>query len=278
VPSFDGRGFPIYYEVHGQDQPALPLVLSMGMGGSYVGWLPLQVPEFSRARPTVVYDHRGVGKSADPEEDFTTADLAEDLRGLLDHLRIQQAHVLGGFLGGLVAQELAIAHPERVRSLILLGSYARASGRLRMLLEIWQGMVEQNIPLELQIRNRLTWTLHDLAFEQEDLIEALQRFYLREGRPLSDKNFVRQARAALEHDTLARLDRIEAPTLVVSGEQDMLTPPHLQRELASHIHKSRLVLVRGAGHLVAAEHAARFNRLVSRFVDEYDFAEDRKDW
>jgi pimeloyl-ACP methyl ester carboxylesterase len=270
MPTFDGRGFPIYYELHGADHGRIPLVLIMGMGGSCVGWLPLQVPEFAKSRPTLIYDHRGVGKSGDPELDFTTADLAADLRALLDHLRIEEAHVLGGFLGGLVAQELAIAEPGCVRSLILLGAYARADGRRRMLIELWQGMVEQAIPLELQIRDRLIWTLHDLAFEQEDLITAIQRFYLREGRPLSDKAFVRQARAMLEHDTLRRLDRIRAPTLVVAGEQDILTPPHLQRELVSHIPNARLVLVRGSGHLVAVEHTARFNRLVSRFVDEYD--------
>jgi pimeloyl-ACP methyl ester carboxylesterase len=270
VPTFEARGFPLYYEVHGAEHVRTPLVLSMGMGGSCVGWLPLQVPEFSKSRPTVIYDHRGVGKSGDPEEDFRTLELAEDLLALLDHLRIGHAHVLGGFLGGLAAQELAIAHPDRVRSLILLGSFARADGRLRMLLDLWEGMVEHDIPLELQIKNRLTWTLHDLAFEQEDLIEAIQRFYLREGRPLSDKAFVRQARAVLAHDTLSRLERVQAPTLVVAGEQDILTPPHLQRELAAHIPGSRLVLVRGSGHLVAVEHTARFNRMVTRFVEEYD--------
>ena len=96
------------------------------------------------------------------------------------------------------------------------------------------------------------------------------RFYLEEDAALEDRVFLRQAAACLEHDTSARLAEIRAPTLVVYGMEDALTPEPLQRELADGIPGARLVQIPGAGHLVAAEMAPRFNGLVSRFISEHD--------
>lgn len=269
MPTFDARGFDIYYERH-DGGPGVPLVLIMGMGGTCQGWLVLTVPELSKDRSCVIFDNRGAGRSGDPGSDFTTRDMAADVLALIDHVGLERAHVLGAFMGGLVAQELAIAHPDRVQSLVLVGTFARADARRRLLLEVWQGMVEQGIPLELRIKNRLSWTLHDLTFEQEDIIDAMVRFYTRDDAPMEDKVFGRQVRACLAHDSLDRLGAIEAPTLIVCGEQDIVTPLHMHRQLANRIPHSRLVPIPSAGHLVAAEAARRFNRLVNRFLLEYD--------
>ncbi len=269
MASFDAPGFSMYYEVHGAER-GVPLVLIMGIGATCQGWTVLQVPELSRDRPNVIFDHRGAGKSTDPGTDFTTADMADDVVALLDHLRIPRANLLGAFLGGLVAQELALRHPERVHSLTLVGTFARADAKRRMLLESWHEMIEQRVPRDTRVKMRLLWTLHDLTFEQKDIIDAMLRYYLREDAPLEDKVVQRQVQACLRHDTLARLERIEAPTLVVCGEQDQLTPVALHRQLANRIPHSRLVQIPGAGHLVTAEMAPRFNRLVNRFLLEFD--------
>ena len=269
MPTFRSRGFEIYYETHGGGDGA-PLLLIMGMGGTCQGWLVLQVPELSKERTDIIFDNRGAGRSEDPGTPFTTRDMAEDTVALLDELGIERAHMLGGFLGGMVAQELALRHPERVQSLILAGSFARADAKRRLLLELWQGMAEQGLPAELRIKNRLCWTLCDATLEQEDLVDGMWRFYLAEDAALEDRVFVRQAAACLEHDTSQRLGEIRAPTLVVYGEQDALTPEHLQRQLAEGIPGARLVQIPGAGHLVAAEMAPRFNGLVARFTAEHD--------
>ena len=98
MPLADVGGRTLYYESYGQGLGP-PLVLIMGLGGSCKGWLPLQVPEFSRHHRTLVFDNRGVGESEDPGGPFTTADLADDTAGLLEALGIERAHVLGAFLG-----------------------------------------------------------------------------------------------------------------------------------------------------------------------------------
>lgn len=274
MPSFSARGFSIHYELHG-DGPRTPLLLVMGMGGTCQGWLTVTVPDLIRAgHPCIVFDNRGAGQSEDPGGPFTTAEMAEDARALLDHLGLPRAHVLGGFLGGMIAQELALEHPQRLASLILVGTYARADAKRRAVLDLWKRMVELKVPAEIRIKNRLAWTVGDATMEQEDLIEAMWRFYLRDDAPMDDRVFARQAEACIAHDALERLDRVRVPTLVVCGEGDILTPPVLSRQLASRIKNSRLVLLPNAGHLIAAELAPRFNRLVIRFLAEQERARE----
>lgn len=268
MPSFGTRGFSIYYEAYGDDDRT-PLVLVMGMGGTCQGWTVTTVPELSKERRVIIFDNRGAGRSEDPGTPFTTADMAEDTLALLDDLEIERAHVLGGFLGGMVAQELAIAHPDRVGCLILHGTWAKADAKRRAIIELWKEMIENGVPAETRIRNRLAWTLGDATFET-DVIDAMWRFYLRDDAPMEEKVFTRQAEAAIVHDASDRLDQIQAPTLVVCGEEDILTPPKLHRTLAAGIASSRLVEMAGGAHLVAAELASRFNGLVLRFLEEHD--------
>lgn len=269
MPSFSSRGFEIYYERHGSGS-GVPLVLIMGIGATCQGWLVLQVPELSRDRPNVLFDNRGAGRSEDPGADFTTADLAGDLLALLDELRIERANLLGAFMGGMVAQELAIRNPERVHTLTLVGTFARADARRRALLEHWHALADSQVPYEARVKSRLIWSLHDLTFEQHDIIDSMLQFYLERDAPMEDKVVQRQIDACLAHDALERLERIQAPTLVVCGEQDLVAPLPLARQLANRIPQARLVPIPGAGHLVPVEMARRFNRLVARFLLEYD--------
>ncbi len=257
----------LYYEAHGAGGE-VPLVLVTGLGGSYRGWLPLQVPEFSRERRVVIFDHRGVGESGDPGGPFTTADLADDLAGLLTALAIERADVLGTFLGGMVAQELALRHPARVRRLILVGSYARPDAKRRLLLEHWRETARRGADLALLVRERLLWTLEDTTLEQTDLVEAMMARFQEEGFPMSRDLFMRQCDACLLHDTHARLGEIHCPTLVAYGRNDQLTPPKLQRELAEGIPDARPVAFAYGGHLILAESAERFHETVRHFLSE----------
>lgn len=259
-------GRKVHYQLHGPPEGE-PLVLVMGAGGSCQGWLPLQVPEFARDRRVLIYDHRGVGGSDDPGGPFTTADLARDLVLLLDALGIRRAHVLGAFLGGMVAQELALADPERVDRLVLVGTWARPDAKRRLLLTQWQDMA-RSCGGEMLMRERLLWTLCDETFEQTDLVLPMIDFFRREGLPMSPDLFARQCQACLEHDTESRLGAIRAPTLLLCGGQDQLTPVSMHRALAAGIPDARLVTFPRCGHLVLVEAAPRLHEAVRHFLEE----------
>lgn len=261
------HGRRIAWESHGE-HAGPPLVLVMGVGGSCRGWLPFQVPAFSKSRRVLVYDHRGVGESEDDGRPFSVADLSEDLVGLLDVLGVERAHLLGAFLGGMVAQRTALDHPARVERLALVGTYARPDPKRRLLLEQWKEMARADASQELLMRNRLLWTLRDETLDDTELVNAMIDFFHRDGPATSAETFERQCDACLGHDVVDRLGEIAMPTLVVCGERDQLTPVRLHRELAAPLRDARLVVLPHAGHLVEVETADRFNAVVEQFLDD----------
>lgn len=272
MPLVDVGGFELYYESHGE-HAGTPLVLITGLAGSCRGWLPLQVPAFSSARRTLIFDNRGVGRSEEPGGPFTTADMARDAASLLDALEIEKADVLGAFLGGMVAQELALSHPHRVDRLVLVGTYARPDAKRRLLLETWRALPSSGAPREVLLNQRMLWCLQDETLEQSDLIDPMLENFRREGAPLSEDLFVRQCDACLGHDSHDRLRRLRQRTLVLCGRNDQLTPPKFHRELADEIPDARLVTLSYGAHLIEVEAAERFNEIVLQFLAE-DRAED----
>jgi len=257
----------VFYEIHGE-HPGVPLLLVMGMGGSCRGWLPLQIHDFSRERRTVIFDHRGVGESEDSDGDVTIAQLADDTTHLLDALDIERADVLGVFMGGMVAQEMALRHPERVDRLLLTGTFARPDAKRRLLLEHWRDLARGGASVDVLVRERMLWSLYDETLELTDLIESMLEFFAREGVPPSKDVFIRQCGACLGHDTADRLGEIQQTTLVLCGEHDGLTPLSQHRKLADAIPNAHLVTISGAAHLVMLENAEQFNRIVLQFISE----------
>jgi pimeloyl-ACP methyl ester carboxylesterase len=267
MPLADVAGRKVYYEVHG-DAPGLPLFLVMGMAGSCKGWLALQVPEFCERHRTVIFENRGVGSSEDTGGPFTTADLADDLAGLLDFLEIEKADVLGVFMGGMTAQQFALRHPDRLEHLILTGTYARPDAKRRLLLQKWREMARAGVGPEVFVLERLLWTLQDETLEQSDLIDAMAESFPGDSPPISADLLIRQCDACLGHDTLDHLREIQHPTLILCGRHDQLTPPKLHREMADEIQNARLVTLGYGAHLVLAESAERFNHTVLQFLSE----------
>jgi len=258
-------GRKVYYESHG-DAGGTPLVLVMGLAGSCKGWLALQVPELSPHHRTLIFDNRGVGESQDPGGPFTTAELADDLAGLLDALGIERVHLLGPFLGGMTAQQFALRHPDRLERLVLTGTYARPDAKRRLLLEKWREMARGDTSARVFVLERLLWTLQDETLEQSDLIEAMSASFPGDALPISPDLLARQCDACLAHDSFDRLHEIQHPTLVMCGRQDQLTPPKLHRELADEIPNARLTTLPYGAHLIQAESAERFNRSVLQFL------------
>jgi pimeloyl-ACP methyl ester carboxylesterase len=267
VPFASVAGRKVYYELFGEPH-GVPLALVMGMGGSCRGWLPLQVPDFSERHRTLIFDHRGVGGSDDPGGALTTAGMADDTLGLFDALGIERADVLGVFMGGMVAQELALRHPQRVERLVLVGTWARPDAKRRLLLTQWRELARAGASIETLVRERLLWTLQDETLEQQDLIDAMVQFFTRDGSPLTPDLFARQCDACLDHDTADRLRQIRQRTLVVCGRHDALTPPKFHRELADEIPDAHLVTLAYGAHLVMAESAERFNQVVLQFLTD----------
>ena len=243
-----------------------PLILIMGFGGDHQAWA-FQVPALAQRYRVITFDNRGAGQSDAPDQPYTIRAMAEDVRGLLDTLDIERAHVLGVSMGGMIAQELALDHPRRVRSLQLGCTLARPDAYMRALIGGWRE-VRTHLDREATLRILAVWLFAPQTYqERPEFVEMVIQSALANPWPQTVTGFLRQSDAIAGHDTLARLGAIGCPTLVSVAEDDILVPPRFSRELAAQIPGAKLQVVSGAGHVFFWERADVFNQICLDFLD-----------
>ena len=253
----------MYYEVHGEGEP---LLLIMGLGGDLTGWI-FQTLEFSKQYRVIVFDNRGVGRSDAPDTPYSTELMADDAAGLLNALDIDKAHILGLSMGGMIAQELALKYPQRVKSLILATTAACPHSTNKHVLDTWTRMALEGVSVETRFREQLPWIFTDKFFDNPELVQLALNTKLANPDPQPAYAYTRQVAACLEHDARDRLGQITAPTLVLVGKEDILLPIQMSEELAAGIPNAELVVLEGGGHGFLVEIAGKFNRAVLDFLE-----------
>jgi len=261
MPHADLNGFEIHYDVHGAGEP---LVCVHGLGCDRRAWA-LQIGPFSEHFQAVFFDNRDVGQSSLAGSDYTTADMAQDVLALADHLGLETFHLLGISLGGMVSQQVALAAPERVRTLTLAVTHGgvQRAGRLRGHL---LGSYARHLPLEDRVDNLLYLCYTEAFFENEELFQFMRNALLENPYPQPPEAFARQAAAGAHHDVRARLHELTMPVHVIGAERDLMIPVWKSRELAEHIPGAKLSIIAAQGHGVMWEAAEEFNSLVTEFV------------
>ena len=254
-------GFELFYRESGEGEPILWI---MGLGNDHRGWA-YQVPAFRDRFRCITYDNRDAGQSQQADGPYTVADLAEDALGLLDALDVQQAHVVGFSMGGAQAQELAIRHPERVRKLVLCNTYASRDARGAAIFR-GQAFLRERLGREEYQRVTLPSVYTYRDYERPGFIERTIEAILNDPHPQPQQAYARQVEATISFQSEGRLGRIQAPTLLLFGEEDILTPLRFARALEAGIPSTTLRLVEGAGHGLPWSHLEEFNRIVRSFL------------
>lgn len=251
----------MYYEVHGEGEP---IVLIHGIFDS-TAW-SLQVPVLSAKYRVITFDNRGAGRTDTTKPPYSAGQMAEDVKGLMDVLGVRNAHILGYSMGGQIAQELAVMHSGYVRSLILAGSYARMTpiglSRTRLLLQ----MLMEGVSPEFVIRNFFLWFYSDRFFEDEGQVNTAVKNFLNPLYPQPPEGLEGQGLSSIEYDGRERVNGISAPTLIITGREDLLTPVKCAEELNSKIPNSELIILENAAHSLIFEESERFNQLVLEFL------------
>ncbi len=246
-----------------------PLLIVNGTSQSLGFWAET-APAFAGDHRVITYDMRGLGGSTRGKGEISVASLAKDALALLDVLGVERTHVLGYSLGSAVAQEMALAAPDRIASLILNCTWARADGFQRAMLTAlahpWRtGDLEAGL-------GAIGVAFSPQLLDSPDfggLIEQLMPLF--PSTPEQIQTTAEQWDADLAHDTLDRLGSIHAPTLVIAGEQDLLTPPWHGKQVAEAIPGARLEMFTGPGssHGLNVERAEEWVPLVAGFLAEH---------
>lgn len=252
----------LYYEWHGQEQGE-PLVFINGLLADTTAWA-FQLPAFTDHFRVLLYDCRGQGKSDKPAGPYPPSDHIQDLLALLDALNVEQPYVVGLSNGGAIAMTFAARHPHRVNRLVLSDTYAAVDDILQAKVAGWLKALETGGPVA-RFDAAIPWIWgNDFLAKNGPVVEGL-----RKKAAQGDIDAIRSLIiGSKEHDMHSHLTAITAPTLVMVGEEDLLTPPWYARALAAAIPNASLALIPGAGHAPTIERPILFNALVRAFLTQ----------
>jgi pimeloyl-ACP methyl ester carboxylesterase len=253
----------IYYERRGS---GAPMLLIQGLGGNHLHWGDGFLDALQDGFELILYDHRGSGRSGELEGECTIARLAGDAVALLDALEVESAHVVGISMGGMVAQELVLAHPARVRTLTLGCSFPGGPEARMTDQEVVGQLAEAVLSGDGERAIRVGYEVMIASEYAADPANYEIYAKVAEQYPAPIPTLMGQLSAILGHDTSARLADIAVPTLVMHGTADRLLESVNGELLARLIPGAQLELLEGAGHMFFWEQPERSARLVREHV------------
>ena len=244
MPTIRANNVDLYYRDDGE---GLPVLFIQGLGVDHRGWSAVTRP-LSRRFRCISFDNRDVGRSSQVDAPYDVLDMADDALALLDALDIPRADLVGTSMGGVIAQEIAIRHPARVRKLALVTTYTSGDPRGSAIFES-QAMLRRTLSKEDYCRATF-WSVysHEDYRRDDGFIETMIARTAGNDLWQPQEAYERHVRAVTSANTEGRLRAIAAPTLILAGAEDILTPMRFSQTLAREIPENRLNIVEGAGH------------------------------
>lgn len=265
MASVHTHGISLYYETYG-DPADPPVLLISGLGGTGKSWIG-QIDRFAADHYVVVPDQRGTGETSRAESGYTTAQLAADLAALAEHLDVGPMHVVGASTGGAIGQCMALDHPDTVRSLTMVASFARFDAFMTREFAVRRQMAAEWDRHALLSAYALFLFSPKYAREHPDRVAAwIDRAAAQPDGPRDRDIALKRIDMIAAHDTSSRLGDIRQPTLVICGDHDFCTPTGLSEEIVRAVPGSECVIVPDCGHLIEHEKPDEFYRIVSAFI------------
>jgi aminoacrylate hydrolase len=250
----------IYYESHGEGEPVL---LVPGLGGVGAYWAP-NLPAFSAKYRTIIHDHRGTGQSSKSKIQYSVDQMSDDLLRLMDHLKIERAHLVGHSTGGAIGQTIAAKQPERLASLVLYATWTKADPFFRRVFEARRTLLTASGPAAYT-RSAAVFLYPDWWINLNlALIEEREKVTIPNSPP--PEIVASRIDAIVAFDRTADLPRIKHRTLVLCARDDILTPPYFSQELAQRIPGAQIRILEKGGHCASETALEDFNKAVLDFL------------
>ena len=259
------NGVEIAYELRGAGDPIVMIHGAQGDQSMFNG----MAADFAGEYRVLTFDQRGSGLSGKPDMPYSIAMLADDTAALMDHLRITRAHIIGVSMGGMIAQEFALRHPQKVRSLVLGCTTPGGPNSIRMGGDALTSAYSTR-PMTAEERGK---ALAEAAFTKGYLLKhpeiIASMIESRRSRPIDNSAFPHRMKAAQEHNTYDRLGEIRSPTLVITGKDDALISWENSRILAERIKGAEQVILEPAGHCFWMEKPKESHDAIAGFVGRH---------
>ena len=252
-----------YYEIHGEGRP---LVLIAGLASDSESWRLVLGPLKKRFK-VIIFDNRGVGRTKDPGGPLNISDMAKDTVALMDHLGIENAHILGHSMGGFIAQDIAITYPERVNKVILACTAPALSDKVQILLgDILFKIYTRDDKYEDFIKDFIKWLFTPAFLHDKKKTSQFIKYVLTYPYRQNHENFKRQFEACGKYRSVDRLKRFKSETLLISAGKDMVISEAETNLLNSKIPDSKIKHIPKSAHSVQTEFPKQFAKDVIEFL------------
>ena len=266
MPTVRANDVDLYYEKQGSGEPLVLIPYLAADQACYA----FQVADYAKHFTCISVDLRGAGQSDKPAGTYSTELFADDVAAFMQAIGVEKAHVFGLSLGAAIGMQLAAKHPEKVKTLSLHSAWPKTDPFLKSVVESWQAAAKglDSVP-EMVITAILPWCLRPETYAAKpDLLKALADFV--RSRPVQPLDaFLRESDAVINHDALAALSRIKAPTQVTFGRYDMVTSTRFADALHGQIVGSEVHVFEDCSHAPIYENIAEFNAATLAFLQKH---------
>jgi pimeloyl-ACP methyl ester carboxylesterase len=262
MPKLAINDIELYYEVQGE---GIPLLLIAGLASDSQSWQPL-IGELTSHCQVITLDNRGVGRTSPLDAETSIHMMATDCIALVKHLGLKSVNMLGHSMGGFVAQECAIHYPEYLDKLILAATSSYNPRRNNDLFSNWAWSLEAGLDLKIWVRSIFYWVLSERFFDDEQAIEDAVQFEVDYPYPPNAVAFRKQVDAIVEFNCTDKLSTIAARTLVIGGNEDLLFPVQMCKDLAERIPDAVLTVLNNTAHSIYLDNPHVFIKTVLNFL------------
>ena len=253
---------PLYHQVTGEGEPILMI---SGLSADHMAWLPLIDP-LSRQYKVITFENRGCGQSPSPNGTSTIEHFAHDTIALMDQLNIDKAHIVGQSMGTTIAQYIAADFPNRVDKLILSNGMTKSDKTSEYAFRLIGHLMDDGAPRKRIMEALLPWSFSNNFLDNKDNVDLIIDFYLHNPNPQTIEGFWLQYKAVYSVDTTPLLPKIKAPTLIIAGDEDLLTNLKDAEVLQRGIKGSQLTVIPNMAHVPHVEDPEHFLKIVQDFL------------
>ncbi len=248
MPHIIANGLSLHYEEQGAGEP---LICISGLGAGHDSW-SLVAPRLAPRFRVITFDNRGMGQTSAPDEPYSIGQMADDTAALMATLGLASAHIAGHSMGSAIALSLAVRHPQNVRKLVLFNPFERIRPAALFAFQTNAHLLREGVPEPLVFEVILPWLFSDNFFEVPDTVRAMMELAASQPPQQTLTGFEHQIDAVAQFTAHGILGHIQAPTLVVAGTHDIMTPADEAQNLAAKIRGAQLATLEAA-HLSLIE-------------------------
>ncbi len=262
MPKIKINDINMYYEIHGKGEP---LIFVSGFSADHLSWTPL-LAEFSGEYQVVLFNNRGVGQTDAPSGKYSIEQMAKDIADLCHALNITSAHFVGNSMGGFLVQMLAFQYPSLTKSIVISNSGMTINTPFHFFVAAQLELMKANAPKESLIKTMCPWAFSFQFLSQSGKFDELIKWGMDNPYPFTIAGYEGQYAALDSFDSTSWANKIKAPTLVITADQDIILRSEFSKQLSSEIFGAQYYCFENCGHVPHLEYPKQYAEIVKSFL------------